>query len=232
MCGRYTQLMSWRELVELYRLTDDQPALNIPARYNVAPTQQVPIIRVMEDGERRLAMVRWGLVPFWAKDLKIGYKMINARAETVAEKPSFRNAFRKRRCLVPASGFYEWKGQAGEKQPYYITLKDGPMTFAGLWGSWKDPKSGDKIESCTIIVTRANALCAKIHDRMPVILAPNDVDPWLYRESEHENLQALLEPYLDRLMIAYPVSKAVGNVRNDEPDLIEPVGEALADTQS
>jgi putative SOS response-associated peptidase YedK len=150
--------MSWRELVELYRLTDDQPALNVPARYNVAPTQQVPIVR-LEDGRRRLAMVRWGLVPFWAKDLNVGYKMINARAETVAEKPSFRTAFRKRRCLVPASGFYEWKGPAGEKQPYYITLKGGPMTFAGLWESWRSAE-GETIESCTIIVTDANTLCA------------------------------------------------------------------------
>ncbi len=227
MCGRYTQLMSWREVVELYRLTDDQPALNVPARHNVAPTQQVPIVRV-EDGRRRLAMVRWGLVPFWAKDLKIGYKMINARAETVAEKPSFRTAFRKRRCLVPASGFYEWKGEPGGKQPYYITLKDGPMTFAGLWESWKDPKSGEKIDNCTIIVTNANELCANIHNRMPVILAPTDFDPWLYADSGAEQLVAILAPYPANAMQAHPVSKAVGNVRNDEPDLIESIGVPLS----
>lgn len=223
MCGRYTQLMSWRELVELYRLTDDQPAINVPAHYNVAPSQQVPIVR-LEDGKQHLAMVRWGLVPFWAKDLNIGYKMINARAETVAEKPSFRAAFRKRRCLVPASGFYEWKGPAGEKQPYYITLSDGPMTFAGLWESWKNPESGETVESCTIIVTQANELCARIHDRMPVILAPNDFDPWLYSNTEPEQLKALLEPYPAKAMTASPVSKSVGNVRNDEPALIEPLG--------
>jgi len=166
-------------------------------------------------------------VPFWAKDLKIGYKMINARAETVAEKPTFRTAFKKRRCLVPASGFYEWKGQAGKKQPYYITLKDGPMTFAGLWESWRSPED-EIVESCTIIVTRANELCERIHNRMPVILAFNDFDPWLHCEIEPEQLQALLEPYPAKVMTAYPVSKSVNNVKNDEPDLVEPVGPELA----
>ena len=226
MCGRYTQLMSWRELVELYRLTDDMPALNISARYNVAPTQQVPIVR-LEAGKRHLAMVRWGLVPSWAKDLKIGTKLINARGETVSEKPSFRSAFKARRCLVPASGFYEWKGQAESKQPYYITLKDRPMTLAGLWESWRSPK-GEMVESCTIVTTAANRLLAEIHGRMPVILAPNDIDPWLYPGIETEKLKALFEPYPARAMTAYPVSKAVGNVRNDEPDLVEPIGARLS----
>ncbi len=230
MCGRYTQMMSWRELVELYRLTDDQPALNVPARYNVAPTQQVPIVR-LEDGKRHLAMVRWGLVPRWAKDTKIGYKLINARAETVSEKPSFRSAFKARRCLVPASGFYEWKGQAESKQPYYITLKERPMSLAGLWGSWRSPK-GERVESCTILTTTANPLLSEIHGRMPVILAPNDIDPWLYPGSEPEKLKVLFEPYPAKAMTAYPVSKSVGNVRNDEPSLIEPVGETLADALS
>lgn len=229
MCGRYTQQMSWRELVELYRLTDNVPALNVPARYNVAPTQSVPILR-LEDGHRRLAMVRWGLVPFWAKDIKIGYKMINARAETVHEKPAFRTAFKKRRCLIPADGFYEWQMQPdGSKQPYRITMADGkPFSFAGLWETWKDKASGEMVESCTIIVTRANELVGKIHDRMPVILAPINHDPWLYAEENLEQLRVLFDPFPASAMTAYPVSKAVGNVKTDEAKLIELTGPELS----
>ena len=226
MCGRYTQLMTWRELVELYRLTDDLPALNLPARYNVAPTQAVPAVR-LEDGGRRLVRLRWGLVPSWAKDLKIGAQMINARAETVAEKPAFRGAFKARRCLFPASGFYEWqKGPAG-KQPFYVTLADGPMTFAGLWEAWRSPE-GETVESCCILTTEANAAIAEIHHRMPVILSPDAFKAWLDPAREAAQLQALLRPYPADETQARPVSSRVNSVRNDDAACLDAEAEPAA----
>ena len=229
MCGRYTQLLTWQELVELYRLTD-VVAPNLPARYNIAPTQAVPVVR-QETGGRRLAQLRWGLVPAWAKDLKIGAQMINARAETVAEKPAFRAAFRQRRCLVPASGFYEWqKGPAG-KQPYYVTLADGPMTFAGLWEAWRAPE-GETVESFSIVTTEANAAITAIHHRMPVILKPGDFDAWLDPAGEARQLQALLRPYPAAATRARPVSTRVNSVRNDDAACIEAEAEpAVAEEQ-
>lgn len=158
MCGRFTQLHSWSELHDLYSLTDQDFIPNLQPRYNITPSQDVVAIRQSETGNRELVRLRWGLIPSWAKDEKIGYKTINARAETVAEKPSFRAAFRKRRCLIPASGFYEWqaKDKGSPKQPYYITGRDGePLTFAGLWERWEG--ADQPVESCTIIVTTANA---------------------------------------------------------------------------
>ena len=165
MCGRYLITTPVEAIRQIFKV-DQRP--NLAARYNVAPTQSVPIIRRNEDG-RELVMARWGLVPFWAKDLKIGARMINARAETVAEKPAFRDAFRRRRCLVIADGFYEWRKVDGGKQPYLIRLKGAaPFAFAGLWERWTDKESDERIESCTIIVTEANALIAPIHDRMQI----------------------------------------------------------------
>lgn len=225
MCGRYMITSSVEALRQLFHF-EERP--NLAPRYNVAPTQAVPIVRRSDDGGRQLAMARWGLVPFWAKDLKVGYRMINARAETVAEKPAFRAAFKARRCLIPADGFYEWKAEAGGKQPYLIRLESSePFAFAGLWERWTEPESGERIESCAIIVTSANELVARVHDRMPVILAPNDHDPWLYGESERDDLQQLLAPYPAEAMTACPVSKAVNSPKNDGPELIEPVGEEL-----
>lgn len=223
MCGRYTQIRPWSELVELYRIAVDTAPLNLPPRYNIAPTQDVPIVRRMQDGnDRELVTVRWGLVPFWAKDIKIGYNLINARAETIDTKPSFREAFKRRRCLVPADGFYEWRATtARRKQPYYITLPDDDtMAFAGLWEAWKSPE-GVPIESCTIIVTAANSQLHEIHDRMPVILDPDAADAWLDVARPLTDAKALLQPYAGELVLN-PVSTRVNAVKNDDAALIAP----------
>ncbi len=220
MCGRFTNLLTWAELVALYGLTavTQMPAEWRP-RYNAAPTQLLPVVRLDAAGRRELALLRWGLVPSWAKDPAIGNKLINARAETVAEKPSFRAAFKARRCLVPCDGFYEWKRSGGAKQPYRITMADGsPFAVAGLWERWT--KGGEPLESFTIITTAANELMASIHDRMPVIIDPATYDAWL--ESRDTAIpMALLEPYPARRMSAYPVSTRVNSPRNDEPAVIE-----------
>jgi putative SOS response-associated peptidase YedK len=178
----------------------------------------------MGDKGRELAMLRWGLVPFWAKDLKIGYRTINARAETVASKPAFRAAFRQRRCLIPADGFYEWKTQSGGKQPYYIRLKHNHLfAFAGLWEHWKS-ETGEIMESCTIIVTNANELVRSIHDRMPVILNPNDYETWLLpSKNSTDYLTALLKPYPAEQMTAYSVNVSVNNPKHEDPSCIEPL---------
>jgi len=181
MCGRFTQLRAWSDLARLYQIMSGSTPLNLPARYNVASTQDVPVVRQINDShDRGLVTVRWGLVPFWAKDIKVGYSLINARAETVHQKPSFRQAFKQRRCLIPANGFYEWKPLEGRrKQPYYITLPEGlPFAFAGLWESWTSPEA-DIVQSCTIIVTAANEQLRPIHDRMPVILEPELTCGWI-----------------------------------------------------
>lgn len=174
-------------------------------KFNIAPTQYVPVIR-----QQDVVLMRWGLVPSWSKSLT-GPPLFNARAETVAEKPSFRTAFKRRRCIVPASGFYEWK----DKKPHYITLASGePMAFAGLWESWNSPTG--VIESCTIITTAANEFMAKLHDRMPVILSPEEYAPWLDPDVDPS---PMLDQY-DGAMKEHPVSSEVGNVRNDSPELI------------
>ena len=180
MCGRYTQAMSWDEMVRLYRITETARAPNLRPRYNVAPTQEVPIVRRTAAGGRELAMVRWGLVPSWARDKAIASKLINARAETVTEKPSFRSAFRARRCLVAADGFYEWQAVNGAKQPHRIVLRDrGGFAFAGLWERWDKAAESGPLETCTIITTVANDDIKAIHGRMPVILDPSGYDAWL-----------------------------------------------------
>lgn len=224
MCGRYTQLRPWSELVKLYRITANAAALNLPPRYNIAPTQSVPIVRQgIDPDERELALVRWGLLPAWAKDANNSYKMINARAETVDGKPAFRQAFRKSRCLVAADGFYEWRSQWGRKQPYYLTLSaNRPFAFAGLWERWQSPKGGDPIESCTIIVCDANPSIQPIHDRMPVILEPDAFECWLDTRAELAAIRALLKPHAGPLTIV-PVSPRVNNVRNDDADCIVPI---------
>jgi putative SOS response-associated peptidase YedK len=223
MCGRYTQLRPWSELVNLYRITAPDSPINLPPRYNIAPTQSVPIVRRGEGPRvRELALVRWGLLPFWAKDADAGYKMINARAETVSDKPAFRAAFRDRRCLIAADGFYEWRSDGRRKQPYYISLpEDRPFAFAGLWERWQQPQR-DPIESCAIIVCEANASLRPIHDRMPVILEPHDFDAWLDPKTETAAKKALLRPFAGPLRIM-PVGLHVNNVRNDDPACLEPI---------
>jgi len=217
MCGRFTNLLSWREIVELYEITNTDFRPNLAPRYNVAPSQNVPIVKA----GRELAVARWGLIPFWAKDAKIGYRTINARAETVTEKPAFRNAFNARRCLVPASGFYEWQARESEsKQPWYIRGRDGaPLTFAGLWERWQGPDG--TVESCTIIVTEANARMRRLHHRMPVILDAADFDAWL--DPAAVDGQTLLRPCFDDLLEAWPVSTHVNRPVNDDARCIEPL---------
>jgi putative SOS response-associated peptidase YedK len=223
MCGRYTQLRSWSELVQLYRITETGPPPNLPPRYNVAPTQVMPVVRTARDGGgRELALLRWGLVPSWAKSIDVGARMINARAETVADKPAFRNAFRRRRCLVVADGFYEWQGRAsGPKQPYFITVAgDRPFAFAGLWEVWA-PAEGERVETFTIVTTEANAACAPIHNRMPVILDEPAFDLWLDTGRPVDAARPLLQPYTGDLTIV-PVGRRVNDVRNDDPACIQP----------
>lgn len=217
MCGRFTLHMPWSELVKLYRIHDDRR--NLRPRYNIAPTRDVLAVRLNAAGEREAVNLRWGLLPFWANDEKIGYSTINARAETVATKPAFREAFKKRRCLIAADGYYEWKKlEDGSKQPYRIALApEQPFSFAGLWERWE--KQDKVIESCTIIVTNANDLTGYIHERMPVILDPADYDRWL----DGTVGQELLWPFSSERMTCYRVSRAVGNVKNTGADLIEPI---------
>lgn len=220
MCGRYNLRTPTSELAKIFELdrwTDVVP------RYNIAPTQSAPAIRIL-DGIRRLDLLRWGLIPSWAQDEKIGNRLINARADGVATKPSFRNALRKRRCLIPADGFYEWRQTSAKaKQPFHVTMKDDrPFAFAGLWEHWAKA-NGEPIESFTIITTDANELLVEIHDRMPVILPPDRYGVWLDPEiDDPAALEPLLEPYPADEMCAIAVSTAVNNPRNDSPACIEP----------
>jgi len=190
----------------------------IRRRYNIAPTQEAPVVRKAGDGAREAAMLRWGLVPSWAKDIGIGTKMINARSETAQEKPSFRSAFRHRRCLVPASGFFEWQGEPGHKQPYAIIVGDQPLfAFAGLWESWRS-SDAEVVETYTILTTEPNAAIATIHDRMPVILHRAEWDTWL--DGTVEQARVLMTPYAGPVTLR-PVKKLVGNSRNDVPEVLD-----------
>ena len=224
MCGRFTLTDPTQDLAVQFNLPeipDMQP------RYNIAPTQPVAAVRVApESAARELTLLHWGLIPFWAKDLKIGSRMINARPETVSEKPAFRAAFRQRRCLVVADGFYEWQKLERGKQPFYIRLHDGkPFAFAGLWESWNAP-DGSNILSCTIITTTPNSLLAPIHNRMPVILPPDAYEHWLTPgEVDAQATQPLLKPYPADEMHAYAVSRLVNNPANDNPQCILPAGQ-------
>jgi putative SOS response-associated peptidase YedK len=224
MCGRYRLTARERYLAEHFDLKDEDVKW-IP-RYNIAPTQEAAIIRQdPKQPRRKFSLMRWGLIPYWAKDASIGFKTINAMAETVTEKPAFREAIKKRRCLVPADGFYEWQPVGKkEKQPYNIGLADdGLFAFAGLWERWRDP-AGAPINSFTILTTGANSLVAGLHDRMPVIVKPDDYDLWLDPGmTDPAGLADLLKPFDARLMKKYPVSRRVGNVENDDPGLLEEV---------
>lgn len=222
MCGRFALNSPPQRIAQHFSL-DDVPEL-VP-RYNIAPSQVIPLVRHNAEAKREMALVRWGLIPAWSKEPKTEYSTINARAETVASKPAFRSAFRSRRCLVPADGYFEWQKRPGSKlkQPFLVSLKDqGLFAFAGLWERWQQGDTA--IESCTIIVTDANALTRPIHDRMPVILDPSNYDVWLDRNTPLATLQALLKPYDSERMKAFPVGTRVNNPRNDDPQLIEPAG--------
>lgn len=222
MCGRY-ELHTHPAALALAFGLPAPPA--VAPRYNIAPMQDVPVVRLSHAGERELAFVRWGLVPRWAKDPAIGARMINARAETLAEKPSFRTALRRHRCLVPADGFYEWKlNAAGGKQPIHIGMKDGAtFAFAGLTERWLS-QEGEVLDTCTIVTTRANALLAPLHDRMPAIVAPARYGAWL--DVANTDVAAFFEPYPAEAMTYYPVSTRVNSVRHDDATLLERVAEA------
>jgi putative SOS response-associated peptidase YedK len=217
MCGRFSQSFTWAEIQQFYNVLNEL-APNLKASWNVAPTQEIGVIGAKEAG-LGFTRMRWGLVPYWAKDIAIGSRLINARADTIAEKPAFREAFRKRRCVIPASGFFEWQGAGAGKMPWYITSAIGePLSFAGLWERWKMP-DGEWLHSATIITTDANAALRPLHSRMPVILARADVESWL-RDGGTE----LLRPAPDDRVTAWPVSRRVNSVKNDAPDLIEAAG--------
>jgi putative SOS response-associated peptidase YedK len=219
MCGRYTLASPTERLAEEFGV--DAASIELAPNYNVAPTQQVAAV-LEEGGQRRLEVLRWGLIPPWADDPGIGSRMINARSETAPGKPSFRRAFRERRCLIPADGFYEWQRTNGAKQPYYIHMEEGrPFAFAGLWESWSKGGEGE-VRTCTILTTGANALVGEVHDRMPVILAHDAYDVWLDPASERDELTGLLAPYPVDEMEAYPVSRFVNSPSNNDPRCIEP----------
>ena len=205
MCGRYDLTETPLEVGHWFRVRNAATP-NFPPRYNIAPTQDVPVVRLDKNGERELVMLRWGLIPWFSADPKVGYSTINARAETVDSKPAFRQAFQKRRCLVPATGYFEWKATEGGKQPYRFVPKDGGLfAFAGLWEFWK--KGAEQIVSFSIIVTEGNEVAREIHDRMPAILDPEHHDAWL--TAEPTNAKALLRPYPAASMRMYAVSKRV-----------------------
>ncbi|MBD0269144.1 MAG: SOS response-associated peptidase [Cyanobacteria bacterium Co-bin8] len=225
MCGRFTQSQSGESVAQAFQL---KAVPNLQPRYNIAPTQPVSAILATPDSpEPRYQLLRWGLIPSWAKDSSIGSRLINARSETVAEKPSFRAAFKRRRCLIVADGFYEWKSDPNSKtkQPYYFRLKEhAPFAFAGLWEQWTDPQSGSELDTCTILTTAANAVLEPVHDRMPVILEPDQYVAWLDPDFyDPKDLQAMLDPYRAEGMESYPVSKAVNSPRNDAAECLEPV---------
>jgi len=228
MCGRYS-LTSPTEAVR--RLFDFPERPNLAVRVNIAPSQEVAAVR-LEEGEdgtgRHFVSLRWGLIPSWAKEPGIGNRMINARAETVAEKPSFRSAFRHRRCLVPADGFYEWRREGEIKQPYRIGMKGGAaFAFAGLWESWDGTDDDDAVETFTILTTEANRRLGPIHARMPVILAPDAYDAWLAAESgSRDDALGLLRPFAEAPMAFYRVSTRVNSPRNDDPDCLTPIAQS------
>lgn len=220
MCGRYTITSAPEALRGLFRYAE-QP--NFPARFNIAPTQPIPIVRFV-DGKREFALVRWGFLPSWVKDPNAFSLIINARGESVCDKPAFRAAMKRRRCLIPADGFYEWQATGGRKQPFYIHARSGrPLAFAGLWETWEGP-NGETVDTAAIVTTRANALLTPLHDRMPVIIAPDAFDLWLNcGEVDARTAEALIAPAPDGLLEAWPVSTAVNRTANDNAELILPL---------
>ena len=220
MCGRFTQKLTWRELHALYGLLADAPPDNMRPRWNGAPTQDFAACRLTPDGDRSISRLRWGLIPFWAKDVKIGSRMINARAETVDAKPAFRSAFKSRRCLVPADGWFEWVREGGGKSPRFLSMADGSVaSLAALWERW-DGGGDAVVESFTIITTEASPELAHVHARQPAIVDPGRFDDWLDPDAPKEALLGIVRrphpgPYEVR-----PVSRLVNNVRNDGPEVL------------
>lgn len=232
MCGRFTITTSperWVDLLQVPSWPDGwQP------RYNVAPTQMTACIR-QSSADREAVLMKWGLIPSWAKEARIGARMINARSETAAQKPSFRSAVKKRRCLIPADGFFEWeKIDSKTKQPWLIHFKDHtPFAFAGLWESWKPPNAVDDssgpVLSCSILTAASNTEMAEIHDRMPVVIEPEDYSTWLSPDASVGQVQRLMQPHPDGVWGRHRVSRLVGNVRNDVPECIQPLGAEAGD---
>jgi putative SOS response-associated peptidase YedK len=223
MCGRFVGFRNLEQLRNFFPI--DTAMSEVTANYNIAPAQQVLAI-VCRDGRNRLEKFHWGLVPFWAKDTSMGNRLINARAETVATKPSFRNAFKKRRCLIIADGFYEWKGTAGQKQPMFISLPEKkPMAFAGLWETWsRHDQPNDLYRSCTIITVEACEALREIHHRMPAILKPELYGLWLDPQNQDVGrLKDILQKGLIKDLVSYTVSKQVNSTRNNDPSCIEPI---------
>ena len=222
MCGRYALYGPISRLSERFSASIDDVPADFGPRYNAAPMQTLPVVRQRPGGERVVHLLRWGLVPSWAKEPSIATRLINARGETLAAKPAFRAAYKARRCIVPASGLYEWTAIPGGKQPYYIhPANDELLGFAGLWERWISPE-GTPIDTFTVITTAANETLQALHERMPVILQPGDYGPWLNRDTAPERLVHLLAPGPDAMLSMHPVSKAVGNVRNEGAQLIAP----------
>ena len=221
MCGRYAITSAPEALRALFGYAE-QP--NFPARYNIAPTQPIAIVRLVE-GKREFALVRWGLLPSWVKNPNEFSLIINARGESVCDKPAFRAAMKRRRCLIPADGFYEWQASGkGPKRPFYIHARSGkPMAFAGLWETWEGP-NGEEVDTAAIVTTRANRTLSPLHDRMPVIIAPDAFDLWLNcGEVDARTAEALIQPAPDDLLEAWPVSTAVKRTANDNAALILPL---------
>jgi putative SOS response-associated peptidase YedK len=227
MCGRFVQISPYNIIKETFNI-GTMPFEAIP-NYNAAPTQKILTV-VKYDSGNELEKLNWGLVPFWAKDISFGSRMINARVETVSNKPSFRDAFKNRRCLIPADGFYEWKGEKGNKQPFFITTNSRePFVFAGLWETWTDKESDEEsvYKSCTIITTEASGSIRKIHNRMPIILMPEFYDKWLNPEvQDPKELRVILQDGLIDDLQSYSVSKYVNSVKNNDPSCINPIDES------
>jgi putative SOS response-associated peptidase YedK len=227
MCSRYFLDADGNVIAYTFQVAADD---HLRKRFNIAPTQDAPIVRAAKDGGRELAMARWGLVPFWAKELSIGTRMINARCEGVETKPAFKAAIEKRRCIVPATGFFEWQGVAGRKQPFAITLPDRHVFgFAGLWERWKPPGGGDPVETFTIVTTDANEAVAPIHDRMPVILPQGSEEMWLH--GDPAEACKLLTPYSGTMMLR-AVSRFVSNVNNEGPECLDDAEPSWGSQQS
>lgn len=223
MCGRVVQHRDLKAYAAASGFSLAGASLpNAPPHYNGAPTQELLVVRRHpKTGEKRLDLLRWGLIPHWADDPKIGSRLINARGEEVGRTRAFRDAYRQRRCLVPVDGFYEWQKVGKERQPYLITMQNGePFTLAGLWENWKNPATGEWTRTFTIITTEANPLVRKLHDRMPVIIAPDDQERWL---NSGESASDLLRPFPAERMRMWPVSRNVNSPKNDGPELIEPI---------
>lgn len=221
MCGRYVRRTPLQNVVDLFSAVPAPAARDLKPSFNVAPTQQVAAVRMDDQDQRMIVSLKWGLIPPWASDPSVGNRMINARSETVAEKPAFRDAFRRRRCILPADGFYEWKRDGKQKQPFHIHRADQkPFGLAGLWERWSS--GSDALYSCTILTTSPNDLMRTIHDRMPVILSEADYDTWLAPGSEPKDIATLMRPFPGDELVADPVSQHVNNPRNDDPRCLMP----------